>query len=106
MKVKKKYFLDEEYWETISKINKLRKDQNLVRKEYNYNCSKAKYTGEFLGGFRHGKGIMAWADGAIYEGEWNYGKAEGNGKFIHIKGEIYEGRWFNDKAQGKGVYRS
>jgi len=33
----------------------------------------ATYNGEFKGGFRHGTGIMTWADGAKYDGQWNFG---------------------------------
>lgn len=74
-RVKKKYFLDEEFRETVSKLRRFNPKGQIANKEYQYKCSGAKYYGEWLGGFRHGKGVMQWADGARYEGEWNLGKA-------------------------------
>ena len=102
---KKRYFLDEEFWETVSKT--LQYDQYsklLTRREHNYKCSASKYEGEWKGGFRHGKGTMTWDDGASYTGNWVMGRAQGKGKFMHAKGEIYEGDWVHDKAHGQGVY--
>jgi hypothetical protein len=58
---------------------------------HKYKCSGATYKGEWLGGFRHGRGTMRWSDGAVYEGEWYLGRSWGKGKFTHTKGEIYEG---------------
>ena len=105
MKMKKKYFLDDEQAETIRGLNHFYNPHaNLVRKEYVYKCSGAKYQGEWLGGFRHGHGCMRWEDGAQYEGQWVLGRAFGNGVFTHSKGEIYDGEWRYDKAQGFGVY--
>jgi hypothetical protein len=76
-RVKKKYFLDEEFRETVSKMRPYNPKTPLVKKEIVYKCSGAKYLGEWLGGFRHGKGIMQWTDGARYEGQWNLGRACG-----------------------------
>eukprot|EP00347_Sterkiella_histriomuscorum_P004958 403358433 len=113
LKIKKKYFLDEEYQETISQTNRINiqslkkqqtNTQELTRREYVYKCSGAKYNGQWLYGFRHGKGSMQWLDGARFEGMWNFGKACGQGIFTHTKGEIYEGHWMNDKAHGNGMY--
>lgn len=57
-----------------------------VRKPYLYKTG-AKYTGEWLGGFRHGFGTMEWPDGASYQGQWLQGKAEGYGRFLHVNGD-------------------
>ena len=117
-KVKKKYFLEEEFWETlstkmwftikwISQILKAvtpQKSYALTTKDHKYKSSGAIYSGEWLGGFRHGKGKMAWADGAQFEGDWLLGRANGKGIFTHTKGEIYDGEWRNDKAHGFGLY--
>ena len=51
-----------------------------VRK-YTYLNSGASYEGQWLGGFRHGHGIMRFNDGATYEGDWYLGHAHGEGKF-------------------------
>lgn len=104
MKIKKKYFLDEEFWETISKEKVFDNNEKHVTKEHTYQCTNAKYIGSWKGGFRFGSGTMKWQDGAVYEGEWQWGRAYGKGKFTHSKGEIYNGDWINDKAQGHGVY--
>lgn len=104
LRVKKKYFLDEEFWETISKTRPYNSKASKVNKEYLFKCSSAKYVGEWLSGFRHGKGVMQWLDGARYEGEWALGRACGKGIFTHTKGEIYDGIWVNDKAHGYGLY--
>lgn len=66
MKVKKKYFLDEEFQETISSSQIFNQNAPVVRKEYIYKVSGGKYTGEWLGGFRHGLGTMQWPDNAEY----------------------------------------
>lgn len=63
---KKKYFLDNEFQETVSKTNKFEPKAKIIEKEYIYKCSGARYIGTWLGGFRHGKGTMKWKDGAIY----------------------------------------
>lgn len=96
-RIKKKYFVDEEFWETISKTVKYIKNQKLSIRKYIYKTGSI-YNGEWRGGFRQGKGSMIWADGAQYEGEWNMGRAYGTGKFTHSKGEIYDGDWIHDKA--------
>ncbi|CDW78312.1 UNKNOWN [Stylonychia lemnae] len=104
LKVKKKYFIDEELWETINKNKIFKLSYAKVTKEYVYKCSGAIYNGEWKQGFRYGKGLMQWPDGAKYEGEWELGRAYGRGIFTHTKGEIYDGQWINDKAHGYGVY--
>jgi hypothetical protein len=58
MKSKKKYFLEDEFWETLSKTSIYNPTTPLVKKEYVYKCSGAKYIGEWRGGFRNGHGLM------------------------------------------------
>lgn len=53
-KIKKKYFLEEEFKETISRTAIFKPDAKLIKKELIFKCSQAKYIGEWLGGFRHG----------------------------------------------------
>jgi len=76
MRIKKKYFLDEEFWETIT-TNIFDENIKPSKREYVYKCSGAKYSGEWKGGFRYGTGTMQWPDGAAYEGRWMMGRAYG-----------------------------
>ena len=39
----------------------------IEKRKYGYKDG-AEYDGQWLGGFRHGKGIMKWPDGALYNG--------------------------------------
>jgi hypothetical protein len=57
-KVKKRYFLDEEFWETLSKTQLFNEKAKIIKNDYVYKCTGSKYSGEWIGGFRHGKGIM------------------------------------------------
>lgn len=59
-----KYFTDEEARETLHGYYNPKK---LLTKMYKYK-SGAVYSGEWLGGFRHGQGTMKWPDGGVYEG--------------------------------------
>jgi len=45
LKVKKKYFLDEEYRETVSNVRPYNPKIPLVQKEYVYKFSASKYLG-------------------------------------------------------------
>ncbi len=65
-RLKKKYFLDEEFFETVSKKAKYNFKAKLEKRDYTYKCSGSKYIGEWRGGFRHGQGYMEWSDGAKY----------------------------------------
>ncbi len=96
-----KYFLEEEQKEFL--LGTFQTNQKPYIKKVNYR-NGGTYQGQWLGGFRHGRGTMTWADGAVYEGEWNYGQAFGQGKFTHVDGDVYEGQWSNNKANGMGVY--
>ena len=64
----------------------------MEKEEYEYK-SGAVYKGEWLGGFRDGKGMQIWIDGAKYQGEWKYGHPCGMGIFSHANGDIYEGQF-------------
>ncbi len=103
-RIKKKYFLEEEFKETIDPNAIYNPMAKAVKKEYTFKCSGARYIGDWVGGFRHGQGTMQWKDGARYEGQWSLGRATGNGVFTHAKGEIYDGQWRYDKAHGYGTY--
>jgi hypothetical protein len=83
-----KYFTVDENRETLSKTKIYNPRAKPVVKNHSYKTGSS-YQGEWLGGFRHGKGTMVWQDGAKYEGEWNLGYANGNGTFYHIDGDKY-----------------
>jgi len=47
----------------------------------------SKYTGEWVGNMRDGRGTMKWADGSSYCGTWEDDMANGHGKFIYSNGD-------------------
>jgi len=61
------------------------------------------YKGNWLGGFRHGKGTMRWVDGTVYEGEWRYGQPCFKGKMTFPSDEVFEGDWANSRRNGQGT---
>ena len=96
------YFLKVEFMETVSD-QLFRTDQKKEFKPtYRYKTG-AEYTGEWLGGFRHGIGTIQWRDGASYQGNWSEGKADGYGRLIFPNGDQYMGSFKNDKANGWGI---
>ena len=64
--------------------------ETVFNKTYNFG---GFYSGDMLGGFRDGKGIMKWKDGAEYNGNWAYGRPFGTGIFIFPDGDSYQGLW-------------
>ena len=68
--------------------------KNASEHKYTY-ISGSEYEGEWLGGFRHGKGKATWPDGSNYEGDWNFGYPYGKGTFTHSDGEFFSGKWIN-----------
>jgi len=62
--VSSKYFTEEEARETLHGYFKPSKAS---MRTYRYK-SEAVYSGEWMGGFRHGNGTMRWPDGAVFEG--------------------------------------
>ncbi|XP_053413758.1 radial spoke head 10 homolog B [Nycticebus coucang] len=55
-----------------------------------------EYIGEFVNGYRHGRGKFYYASGAMYEGEWVSNKKHGMGRLTFKNGRVYEGRFSND----------
>ena len=86
------YFSTEEFLETIRPGKFLA--TKLTKQSYDY-TNGASYTGQGLGGFRHGKGLMYWNDGSEFIGQWYFGMPFGYGKFTHTDGEKFEGEWRN-----------
>lgn len=85
-----KYFTYEESRETITKKAVNLNGPREYRKPYKFRTG-AVYTGQWIGGFRDGKGEQTWPDGAKYVGEWKENKAYGKGQFIHVDGDQYDG---------------
>ena len=67
---------------------------------------KMIYEGSMRDGKRHGRGILAWPDGARYEGGWRDDKWHGQGTIIYSNGPSYEGEWRDGKEHGRGTYTS
>jgi hypothetical protein len=61
-----------------------------------------QYEGEFLNGFRHGRGTYIFSTGIIYVGENKNNNFEGKGKITYPNGDFYEGEFFEGLFQGKG----
>ena len=95
------YFIKEDFYETVSK-NIFKADRELVNKKYIYK-SGAIYVGQWLGGFRHGKGEMVFPDKSKYTGSFNLGNAHGDGIFEFPDGGTYEGQWYGNCSHGNGT---
>ncbi|XP_069554738.1 alsin isoform X1 [Brachyistius frenatus] len=94
----------------------------------------AQYTGGWLAGRVHGRGIMKWPDGRMYNGnlkngledgygecvlpnkalnkpdsyygQWKEGKINGFGKYKYASGEVYEGCFCDGQRHGYGMLSS
>ena len=94
-----KYLTEDNYFETLAEDKKVDllwlingKEPSLEYKEHTYESNGSIYTGQWFGGFRHGKGKQTFLDGTFYEGQWFFGRAHGTGKFHNTKtGHTYEG---------------
>ncbi|GAQ79425.1 1-phosphatidylinositol-4-phosphate 5-kinase [Klebsormidium nitens] len=62
------------------------------------------YTGEWDHDQMHGKGMFAYASGAIYDGEWVRNRYQGKGAFRWKDGRSYTGDWVENKMHGSGTY--
>lgn len=60
------------------------------------------YEGDWVYGFKTGKGKFTWADGTYHEGDFVRGKYEGYGIHTYTDGGKYEGQFHDDKRNGKG----
>ena len=96
-----KSFTYEEFIETLSGNRKYGTLEKKTDETYKYK-SGALYKGDWLGGFRHGYGVMTWEEGLVYEGEWNYGFAEGKGKLTYPTGQYLKGNFMYNKLNGYG----
>jgi hypothetical protein len=100
-KESKNYFSQSELFETLSKTKVI--DISEHNQVYTYKTG-AVYSGSWLGGFRHGRGLMKWEDGTFYNGEWNLGYAEGKGMLMFGNGDYKKGTFMYNKLYGYGEY--
>lgn len=65
-----------------------------------------RYEGDFVNGQQTGKGIYIYSNGDRYEGDVNCGKHTGIGIYIwKDSGSVYEGEWMDDKRTGYGIMK-
>ena len=65
--------------------------------------SGAKYEGEFLDGYLHGKGTIFFTNGDQYSGRWVRHYREGEGKLVFANGDEYQGEFRKNKFHGEGA---
>ena len=106
---KEQYFSDADYFETMQPKNEIplamlspKRAQDLPFKVYTYQHSQATYSGQWLGGFRHGEGTLVFTDGTRYSGQWQLGQPHGIGRFEMQNGTKYEGQFSLGRWHGKG----
>lgn len=63
------------------------------------------YEGDFVNGEMEGIGLRRWADGSTYNGQFRSGERHGEGVLISSSGEVYEGQWKNNQRDGDGELR-
>lgn len=56
-----------------------------------------EYTGDYVNGKMHGKGIYKFSNGDRYVGDFSLGKMTGHGTKYNITGTIFAGTWENGK---------
>ena len=61
------------------------------------------YTGEMLGGKRHGKGKTVFVNGDIYEGEFCDGHLHGRGILVKTDGSMFDGEFSEGKFKNGNV---
>jgi len=84
------YFNKSELLAFITKARFLGLKEKVKQKAYK---KGGFFTGEMIGGFRHGQGTMTYKDGAFYQGSFSFGIPSGFGKFQFPDGDSYEGHW-------------
>jgi hypothetical protein len=69
----------------------------------------ARYTGNFVAGRKHGKGLKVWANGDRYEGDFVNDLRQGQGVYrwgaaSEWAGQRYVGAYVADRREGLGTY--
>jgi len=63
-----------------------------------------RYVGNFKDGYKNGRGIDYFPDGAKYEGDFENDKAHGKGIYYYANGDRYEGDFKDDTRTGRGIF--
>ncbi|KAL7747632.1 hypothetical protein RI367_006921 [Sorochytrium milnesiophthora] len=71
---------------------------------YSWKKPRARYIGEYVDNWRHGRGMMCYPDGGRYQGEFVAGKRHGYGVYVYPNADVYAGEWVQNKKHGQGVY--
>lgn len=72
-------------------------------------AGSARYTGDFVAGRKHGKGLKVWANGDRYEGDFVSDLRQGQGVYrwgaaSEWAGQRYIGSYVSDRREGLGTY--
>ncbi|MEQ2305979.1 hypothetical protein AMECASPLE_003398 [Ameca splendens] len=62
----------------------------------------SKYEGEFLDGFKHGKGRYSWRNGECYEGFFYKDFKHGDGVYCWPTGHKFTGKFYLNRKEGYG----
>ncbi len=62
------------------------------------------YTGDFVDGERHGRGVFEFDFFGRYEGEFKHNHMHGQGVMELTSGRRYEGEWLGSRQHGRGMY--
>lgn len=68
------------------------------------NSDGSIYEGAFENGYKHGYGTLKFASGDVYQGNFEKGVVSGIGMITYLNGDTYEGEWLNGNYSGKGKY--
>ena len=63
-----------------------------------------RYTGEWVGSARHGRGKSVTFDGSIFEGYYLNDRKSGFGRMINVDGSVYLGYFKDGLMHGMGTY--
>jgi hypothetical protein len=62
------------------------------------------YSGEFVNGHLHGKGVMTYKTGRVFEGDFSDNAPDGYGEEVYENGDRYAGKYRRGFKCGSGVY--
>jgi hypothetical protein len=92
------------YTETVALYEAIDKKRNVIFKSERKFSDGSVYSGDFLEGAIHGRGIMTWANGDKYEGTFENNSRTGIGTYTWANGDKYVGEFLNNQRTGKGVF--
>lgn len=92
------------YTETVALYEAIDKKRNVTFKSERKFSDGSIYSGDFLEGAIHGRGIMTWANGDKYEGTFENNFRTGKGTHTWANGDKYIGEFLKNQRTGKGVF--